>query len=98
MLQNCMYLVPFFWLALVSSLFFLFLTKVDHPFLIHRLKVEGNILVEAGRLEEAMRTFVDAAHQCSEDGCNRMLTEMMGRRQTLVASSQEDMLVIVQCS
>lgn len=58
--------------------------------MIHRLKVEGNILVEAGRLEEAMRTFVDAARRCSEDGRDRMLTEMMGGRQTSVASSQED--------
>ena len=57
--------------------------------MIHRLKVEGNILVEAGRLEEAMRTFVDAARRCSEDGLDRMMTEMMGTGQTS-ASSQED--------
>ncbi|KAL3809036.1 hypothetical protein ACHAXA_004539 [Cyclostephanos tholiformis] len=64
--------------------------KADHPFLIHRLKVEGNILVEAGRLEEAMKTFVDAARRCSEDGLDRMMAEMMGESQTSVASSQED--------
>ena len=38
--------------------------KTDHPFLINRLKVEGNILVEAGRLEDAMNTFVEAARRC----------------------------------
>ncbi len=52
--------------------------RMDHPFLIHRLKIEGNILVEAGRLEDAMRTFVDAARRCCEDGRNRMMTTMMG--------------------
>ncbi len=51
---------------------------MDHPFLIHRLKIEGNILVEAGRLEDAMRTFVEAARRCCEDGRNRMMTAMMG--------------------
>ena len=66
-----------------------FILKAEHPFLIHRLKVEGNMLVEVGRLEEAMRTFVDAARRCSEDGLDRMMTEMMGR-QTSEASSQED--------
>lgn len=52
--------------------------KMEHPFLIHRLKVEGNILVEAGRLEDAMRTFVEAARRCSEDGRDQMMTTMMG--------------------
>ncbi|KAL7480974.1 hypothetical protein ACHAW6_006650 [Cyclotella cf. meneghiniana] len=52
--------------------------KMDHPFLIHRLKVEGNILVEAGRLEDAMNTFIDAARRCCEDGRNRMISTMMG--------------------
>mmetsp|Transcript_18526 Transcript_18526/g.37347 ORF Transcript_18526/g.37347 Transcript_18526/m.37347 type:complete len:1023 (+) Transcript_18526:28-3096(+) len=52
--------------------------KMDHPFLIHRLKIEGNILVEAGRLEDAMRTFVDAARRCGEDGRNQMMATMMG--------------------
>lgn len=47
--------------------------KVNHPFLIHRLKVEGNILVEAGRLEDAMRTFVKAARRCDQ-----MMSTMMG--------------------
>jgi tetratricopeptide (TPR) repeat protein len=52
--------------------------KMDHPFLIHRLKVEGNILIEAGRLEDAMNTFIDAARRCCEDGRNRMISTMMG--------------------
>jgi tetratricopeptide (TPR) repeat protein len=52
--------------------------KFDHPFLIHRLKVEGNILIEAGRLEDAMSTFIDAARRCCEDGRNRMITTLMG--------------------
>jgi len=52
--------------------------KLDHPFLIHRLKIEGNILVEAGRLEDAMRTFVEAARRLCEDGRNRMVAAMMG--------------------
>eukprot|EP00984_Skeletonema_dohrnii_P005064 scaffold1783_cov119-Skeletonema_dohrnii-CCMP3373.AAC.7 len=52
--------------------------KMDHPFLIHRLKIEGNILVEAGRLEDAMRTFVEAARRCGEDGRNQMMATMMG--------------------
>mmetsp|Transcript_24619 Transcript_24619/g.53068 ORF Transcript_24619/g.53068 Transcript_24619/m.53068 type:complete len:1236 (+) Transcript_24619:189-3896(+) len=52
--------------------------KMEHPFLIHRLKVEGNILVEAGRLEDAMGTFIDAARRCSEDGREQMMTVMMG--------------------
>ncbi|KAL3790054.1 hypothetical protein ACHAWO_004811 [Cyclotella atomus] len=52
--------------------------KLDHPFLIHRLKVEGNILIEAGRLEDAMNTFIDAARRCCEDGQNRMITTLMG--------------------
>lgn len=66
--------------------------RVDHPFLIHRLKFEGNILVEAGRLEEAMSTFVNAARQCGDDGRDRMMTEMMGGHNTTtsVVSSQED--------
>lgn len=52
--------------------------RMDHPFLIHRLKIEGNILVEAGRLEDAMRTFVDAARRCGVDGRNQMMATMMG--------------------
>jgi len=63
--------------------------KMEHPFLIHRLKVEGNILVEAGRLEDAMRTFVEAARRCdSDDGRDRMMTAMVGGG--TVGSSQED--------
>eukprot|EP00956_Cyclotella_meneghiniana_P010284 scaffold14195_cov65-Cyclotella_meneghiniana.AAC.9 len=52
--------------------------KMDHPFLIHRLKVEGNILIEAGRIEDAMTTFIDAARRCCKDGQNRMITTLMG--------------------
>lgn len=52
--------------------------KMDHPFLIHRLKVEGNILIEAGRIEDAMSTFIDAARRCCKDGQNRMITTLMG--------------------
>jgi len=63
--------------------------KNEHPFLIHRLKVEGNILVEAGRLEDAMKTFVEAARRCSEDGRDRMITAMMGGGGG-GSSSQED--------
>ncbi len=47
-------------------------------------------MVEAGRLAEAMKSFVDAARRCSEDGLDRMMTEMMGGSQTSAASSQED--------
>ena len=46
--------------------------KSEHPFLVHRLKIEGNILVEAGRLEDAIRTFVDAARRCGDDGCDQL--------------------------
>ena len=63
--------------------------KMDHPFLIHRLKVEGNILIEAGRLEDAMSTFIDAARRCCEDGRNRMITTLMGGSSTS-GSAQED--------
>jgi tetratricopeptide (TPR) repeat protein len=70
--------------------------RTDHPFLIHRLKFEGNILVEAGRLDEAMQTFVNAARRCGDDGRDRMMTEMMGggpnttTTTSVVVSSQED--------
>jgi tetratricopeptide (TPR) repeat protein len=65
--------------------------KMDHPFLIHRLKVEGNILIEAGRLEDAMRTFVQAARRCGEDGRNQMMATMMGGGgQDRSSNSQED--------
>ncbi|KAL7543175.1 hypothetical protein ACHAXR_013503 [Thalassiosira sp. AJA248-18] len=65
--------------------------KMEHPFLIHRLKVEGNILVEARRLEDAMRTFVEAARRCSEDGRDEMITAMMGGGGgNSHSSSQED--------
>ena len=65
--------------------------KLDHPFLIHRLKVEGNILIEAGRLEDAMRAFVEAARRCGEDGRDQMMTAMMGTcGQNRSSSSQED--------
>jgi tetratricopeptide (TPR) repeat protein len=68
--------------------------RTDHPFLIHRLKFEGNILVEAGRLDEAMQTFVNAARRCGDDGRDRMMTEMMGggpnTTTSSVVSSQED--------
>jgi tetratricopeptide (TPR) repeat protein len=64
--------------------------KMDHPFLIHRLKVEGNILVEAGRLEDAMRSFVEAARRLCEDGRNRMMAAMMGGGQDRSSNSQED--------
>ena len=63
--------------------------KMDHPFLIHRLKVEGNILIEAGRLEDAMSTFIDAARRCCEDGRNRMITTLMGGS-SANGSTQED--------
>jgi tetratricopeptide (TPR) repeat protein len=63
--------------------------KMDHPFLIHRLKVEGNILIEAGRLEDAMNTFIDAARRCCEDGQNRMITTLMGGGSTS-GNAQED--------
>ena len=49
--------------------------KMEHPFLIHRMKVEGNILVEAGRLEDAMTTFVDAARRCNEGGLDQMMMQ-----------------------
>ena len=64
--------------------------KLDHPFLIHRLKIEGNILIEAGRLSDAMFTFVDAARRCSEDGRNRMIVTMMGGASGNDSNSQED--------
>jgi hypothetical protein len=64
--------------------------KMDHPFLIHRLKVEGNILIEAGRLEDAMTTFIDAARRCCEDGRNRMITTMMGSGGAGGNAAQED--------
>ncbi|KAL3805913.1 hypothetical protein HJC23_007874 [Cyclotella cryptica] len=64
--------------------------KMDHPFLIHRLKVEGNILIEAGRLEDAMNTFIDAARRCCEDGRNRMITTMMGSSGAGGNTAQED--------
>ena len=65
--------------------------KLDHPFLIHRLKVEGNILIEAGRLEDAMRAFVEAARRCGEDGRDQMMTAMMGTcGQNRSSNSQED--------
>lgn len=51
--------------------------KLNHPFLIHRLKVEGNLLVEAGRLGEAMHTFADAARRCSEDEPDNMISAMI---------------------
>lgn len=63
--------------------------KTDHPFLIHRLKVEGNILIEAGRLQDAMTTFIDAARRCCEDGQNRMITTLMGGGSSS-GSAQED--------
>ena len=59
--------------------------NMEHPFLIHRLKVEGNILVEAGRLEDAMRAFVEAARRCGEDA---MIWAAGGGNST--GSSQED--------
>eukprot|EP00581_Thalassiosira_minuscula_P006437 CAMPEP_0183739408 /NCGR_PEP_ID=MMETSP0737-20130205/56954_1 /TAXON_ID=385413 /ORGANISM="Thalassiosira miniscula, Strain CCMP1093" /LENGTH=838 /DNA_ID=CAMNT_0025974201 /DNA_START=21 /DNA_END=2535 /DNA_ORIENTATION=+ len=66
--------------------------KMEHPFLIHRLKVEGNILVEVGRLEDAMRSFVEAARRCdTDDGRDRMVAAMMGGGGASAASnSQED--------
>jgi len=65
--------------------------KLDHPFLIHRLKVEGNILIEAGRLEDAMGAFVEAARRCGEDGRDQMMTAMMGTcGQNRSSNSQED--------
>ena len=51
--------------------------KLNHPFLIHRLKVEGNLLVEAGRLGEAMLTFAVAARRCSEDEPDNMISAMI---------------------
>ncbi|KAL7468392.1 hypothetical protein ACHAXS_008609 [Conticribra weissflogii] len=52
--------------------------KMDHPFLINRLKIEGNILVEAGRVEDAMRTFIEAARRCCDNGRDRMINTLMG--------------------
>ena len=52
--------------------------RTGHPFLIHHPKVEGNVLMEAGRLEDAMKTFVEAAWRCSEDGRDPMMAAMMG--------------------
>jgi len=63
--------------------------KMEHPFLINRLKIEGNILVEAGRLDDAMNTFVDAARRCSDDqGRDTMMSLLVGGQTT--SSSQED--------
>ena len=64
--------------------------KMDHPFLIHRLKVEGNILIEAGRIEDAMSTFINAARRCCEDGKNRMITTLMGDESAGRNTVQED--------
>lgn len=67
--------------------------RTEHPFLIHRLKVEGNVLVEAGRLEDAMQAFVEAARRCdSEHGRDRMMASMMGRGEgnNHESTSQED--------
>ena len=65
--------------------------KMNHPFLIHRLKVEGNILIEAGRLQDAMKTFVEAARRGGEDGINQMMATMMGGGgQDRSSNSQED--------
>lgn len=41
-----------------------------------------------GRLEDAMKTFVEAARRCSEDGRDRMMSELMGGSGS--QSSQED--------
>ncbi len=50
--------------------------------------------LEVGRLEDAMKTFVEAARRCSEDGRDRMMSELMGRRGSLTphgsSSIQED--------
>ena len=62
--------------------------KMEHPFLINRLKIEGNILVEAGRLGDAMNTFVDAARRCSDDSRDEMISLLVGGQTT--SSSQED--------
>ncbi|KAL7543991.1 hypothetical protein ACHAWF_007500 [Thalassiosira exigua] len=59
----------------------------DHPFLIHRLRVGGNILVEAGRVEEAMDAFAEAARLGGEGGCERMI---MGGGGGGSGGSQED--------
>lgn len=64
--------------------------RMDHPFLIHRLKIKGNVLVEAGRLEDAMRTFIEAARRCCEDGRNQMMATMMGGGGGQDSNSQED--------
>lgn len=75
----------------VLQLATLLVAEMDHPFLIHRLKVEGNILIEAGRLSDAMTTFVEAARRCGEDGRNQMMRAMIGGgRQDRTSSSQED--------
>jgi len=66
--------------------------KMDHPFLINRLKIEGNILVEAGRVEDAMRTFIEAARRCCDNGRDRMINTLMrgGSNSRGGNGSQED--------
>ncbi len=48
-----------------------------------------------GRLEDAMKIFVEAARRCSEDGRDRMMSELIGRSGSQASSigsssSQED--------
>ena len=45
--------------------------------------------MEAGRLEDAMNTFVNAARRCSDDGRDQMMTLLVGAG-AAVGSSQED--------
>lgn len=45
--------------------------------------------MEAGRLEDAMNTFVNAARRCSDDGRDQMMTLLVGGGAS-VGSSQED--------
>ena len=45
--------------------------------------------MEAGRLEDAMNTFVNAARRCSDDGRDQMMTLLVGGG-AAVGSSQED--------
>merc|ERR1719356_647021 len=64
----------------------------NHPFLIHRLKVEGNILIEAGRLADSMQTFCIAARCCSEEGGQpgQMVAAMMEYEVGGGGNGQED--------
>lgn len=51
------------------------------------------LTAEVGRLEDAMKAFVEAARRCSEDGRDRMMSELMGRdgsQTSSVSNSQED--------